>query len=170
MISKLNDKEREIISLKILGNFSFEEIGKILNKPTGTIKWKYYKSIHTLKILLSNLGMFVVSFISSITAYRNGAKKTDITKQEVSDIENSNLREDEEINASLTEENNEDTVLNKEEQIQENVILDVPVQNDNINYVGIVFMGISAVFFAITIIFSIIFAKHQLKRRKKLSK
>ncbi len=162
LISKLNDKEREIISLKILGNFSFEEIGKILNKPTGTIKWKYYKSIHTLKILLSNLGMFVVSFISSIIAFKNGAKKSDLTKGEASDIGDSNLRED--------EEKKEDTLLNKEEQIQENIIVDVPVRNDNINYIGIGFMGISAIFFAITIIFSIIFAKHQLKRRKILSK
>ncbi len=166
LISKLNNKEREIISLKILGNFSFEEIGKILNKPTGTIKWKYYKSIHTLKILLSNLGMFVVSFISSIIAFKNGTKKSDLIKEEASDIEDSNLREDEEIKGSPTEEKKENAFLDKEEQIQENVIVDVPVQNDNINYIGISFMGTSVIFFAITIIFSIIFAKHQLKRRK----
>ncbi len=146
MISKLNDKEREIISLKILGNFSFEEIGKILNKPIGTIKWKYYKSIHTLKILLSNLGMFVLSFISSIIVFKNGAKKSDLTKEEVSDIEDSNLREDEEIKGSPTEEKKENVLLNKEEQIQENVIIDVPLQNDNINYIGIGFIGISAIF------------------------
>ncbi len=166
LISKLNDKEREIISLKILGNFSFEEIGKILNKPIGTIKWKYYKSIHTLKILLSNLGMFVVSFISSIIVFINGAKKSDLTKEETSDIEDSNLREDEEIKGSPTEEKKENDLLNKEEQIQENIIADIPVQNDNINYIGIGFMGISAIFFIITIIFSIIFTKHQLKRRR----
>ncbi len=170
MISKLNDKEREIISLRILGNFSFEEIGKILNKPTGTIKWKYYKSMNTLKILLSNLGMFIVSFISSIIAFKNGTKKSDLTKEEVSDVEDSNFREDEEIKGSPTEEKKENALLDKEEPIQENVIVDVPVRNDNINYIGIGFMGISVIFFAITIIFSIIFAKHQLKRRKKMSK
>ncbi len=170
LISKLNDKEREIISLRILGNFSFEEIGKILNKPTGTIKWKYYKSMHTLKILLSNLGMFIVSFISSIIAFKNGTKKSDLTKEEVSDVEDSNFREDEEIKGSPTEEKKENALLDKEEPIQENVIVDVPVRNDNINYIAIGFMGISVIFFAITIIFSIIFAKHQLKRRKKLSK
>jgi len=170
LISKLNDKEREIISLKILGNFSFEEIGKILNKPTGTIKWKYYKSIHTLKILLSNLGMFVVLFISSIIAFRNGTKKSELIKEEVSNIEDNNLRKDEEIQEDATEEKKQNTLLDNEEQIQENIIVDVLVQNDTINYIGIGFMGISALFFIITIIFSIIFAKHQLKGRKKLSK
>lgn len=170
LISKLDDKEKEIISLKVLGNFSFDEIGNLLNKPTGTIKWKYYKSIHTLKILLGNLGMFFVSFISSIIFFKNGAKKSDTVKEDVGDTEDNNFREDEEIKGDSTEENKENIISDeKEEQIQENVVVDVPVQN-NINYMGIGFMGISSVFFIITIIFSIIFAKHQLKRRKKLSK
>lgn len=170
LISKLDDKEKEIISLKILANFSFDEIGTLLNKPTGTIKWKYYKSIHTLKILLGNLGMFFVSFISSIIFFKNGAKKSDTVKEDVCDTEDNNFIEDEEIKRDPTEENKENIISDeKEEQIQENVVVDVPVRN-NINYMGIGFMGISSVFFITTIIFSIIFAKHQLKRRKKLSK
>lgn len=170
LISKLDDKEKEIISLKILANFSFDEIGTLLNKPTGTIKWKYYKSIHTLKILLGNLGMFFVSFISSIIFFKNGAKKSDTVKEDVCDTEDNNFIEDEEIKREPTEENKENIISDEnEEQIQENVVVDVPVRN-NINYMGIGFMGISSVFFITTIIFSIIFAKHQLKRRKKLSK
>ena len=170
LISKLDDKEKEIISLKILANFSFDEIGTLLNKPTGTIKWKYYKSIHTLKILLSSLGMFFVSFISSIIFFKNGAKKSDTVKEDVGDTEDNNFIEDEETKRDPTEENKENIISDEnEEQIQENVVVDVPVRN-NINYMGIGFMGISSVFFIITIIFSIIFAKHQLKIRKKLSK
>lgn len=162
LISKLEDEEKEIISLKILGNFSFDEIGKLLNKPTGTVKWKYYKSIHTLRILLSNLGMFIVSFISSIIFFKNGAKKSNTAKEDVSDIEDNNFREDEEKKENVF-------LDDKENQTQENIIVDAPGQN-NINYIGISFIGISSVFFIITIIFSIIFTKHQLKRRKKLSK
>lgn len=170
LISKLDDKEKEIISLKILANFSFDEIGTLLNKPTGTIKWKYYKSIHTLKILLGNLGMFFVSFISSIIFFKNGAKKSDTVKEDVCDTEDNNFIEDEETKRDPTEENKENIISDEnEEQIQENVVVDVPVRN-NINYMGIGFMGISSVFFITTIIFSIIFAKHQLKIRKKLSK
>lgn len=74
LISKLNDNEKEIISLKIISNFSFEEIGKILNMPTGTVKWRYYKAINTLKLLLSNLTMFIISFISSIYALKSTKK------------------------------------------------------------------------------------------------
>lgn len=170
LISKLEDEEREIISLKILGNFSFDEIGKLLNKPTGTVKWKYYKSIHTLRILLSNLGMFIISFISSIIIFKNGTKKSNIVKEDVSDTENNNFREDEEIKGNPTEEKKENNSLDdKEDQTQENIIVDAP-ESKNINYMGVSLIGISSVFFIITIIFSIIFAKHQLKRRKKLSK
>lgn len=50
LISKLDDKEKQVVSLKILANLSFDEIGKLLDVPTGTVKWRYYKSIHTLKI------------------------------------------------------------------------------------------------------------------------
>ena len=78
LISGLNDKEKQIISLKILANLSFDEIGKLLNEPTGTIKWRYYKSIHTLKILLSNLGMFIVTFVIGIKAlFNNESNKSE---------------------------------------------------------------------------------------------
>ena len=49
LMEKLSAKEREIVSLKIISNLSFEQIGKLLNEPTGTVKWRYYKSVHTLK-------------------------------------------------------------------------------------------------------------------------
>lgn len=74
LISKLDDKEKQIISLKILSDLSFDEISRLLSIPTGTVKWKYYKSINTLKILLSNLSMFIVTFFASIFAFKNGKK------------------------------------------------------------------------------------------------
>ncbi len=168
LIRKLNDKEKEIVSLKILGNFSFDEIGKILNTPTGTIKWKYYKSINTLKILLGNLGMFIVSFVSSIITFKSDKKTSNLEKEEINDIENGNLREDEEIKGDSTENKGQfdNNFLHKEDQTQENVSVDVPVQNSNINYIGICFMGISLLFLLITINFFIIFVKRQLKGRK----
>ena len=66
LISKLDDKEKDIISLKVLGNLSFKQISKMLNEPTGTIKWRYYKAKHTLKLLLSNLGLFIISFLIGV--------------------------------------------------------------------------------------------------------
>ena len=165
IISKLNEKEREIVSLKILSNLSFEEIGKILNVPTGTIKWRYYKSVHTLKLLLSNLGMFIVSFITTIAVFKNNQKS----------VPNSVIQEDTAVERPSIDENNEveldkpDIIGDNDLQTQENIVVETPTINDN-NYVGISFLGISIFFFITTIIFLIIFTKNQLKTRKKLSK
>lgn len=169
LIGKLNENEKEIISLKILSNLSFKEIAKLLNKPTGTIKWIYYKSINTLKLLLSNLAMFIISFISSCFAMKNRKKlspklnvdESNQTKEEIKD----EITEDKE----LLQDNKKSTITNdKSSQMQESVIEEVP--NISNNYLSISLIGVSTIFFILTIIFSIIFTKHQLKRRKKLSK
>lgn len=169
LIGKLNENEKEIISLKILSNLSFKKIAKLLNKPTGTIKWIYYKSINTLKLLLSNLAMFIISFISSCFAMKNRKKlspklnvnESNQTKEEIKD----EITEDKE----LLQDNKKSTITNdKSSQMQESVIEEVP--NISNNYLSISLIGVSTIFFILTIIFSIIFTKHQLKRRKKLSK
>ena len=169
LIGKLNENEKEIISLKILSNLSFKEIAKLLNKPTGTIKWIYYKSINTLKLLLSNLTMFIISFISSCFAMKNRKKlspklnvnESNQTKEEIKD----EITEDKE----LLQDNKKSTITNdKSSQMQESVIEEVP--NISNNYLSISLIGVSTIFFILTIIFSIIFTKHQLKRKKKLSK
>lgn len=174
LINKLNDNEKEIISLKILSNLSFEEIGKILNKPTGTIKWRYYKSVHTLKLLLSNLGMFLISFISSIIALKSGKKSApqinadseNSSKENTSSIKNETAKN----NDSTLSRDDENTITgNDYSQIHENTISDAS-QHINNNYIGISLVGVSTIFFVLTIIFLIIFSKYQLKLRKKLSK
>lgn len=165
LISKLNDNEKEIISLKIISNFSFEEIGKILNMPTGTVKWRYYKAINTLKLLLSNLTMFIISFISSIYALKS-TKKIISPIQEENVIENIIIAADE--NQKQQYEKSENTQQNSQEEINTTIIEET---NENeVNYPAIGLMGISTVFLMLTIIFSIIFAKYQLKLKKNLSK
>ena len=72
IISRLNKKEQEIVSLKILSNLSFKEISQILHVPIGTVQWRYYKSLHTLKILLSNLCIYIIAIGIFITnRFRN---------------------------------------------------------------------------------------------------
>lgn len=165
LISKLNDNEKEIISLKIISNFSFEEIGKILNMPTGTVKWRYYKAINTLKLLLSNLTMFIISFISSIYALKS-TKKIISPIQEENVIENIVIAADE--NQKQQYEKSENTQQNSQEEINTTIIEET---NENeVNYPAIGLMGISTVFLMLMIIFSIIFAKYQLKLKKNLSK
>lgn len=172
LISGLSDKEKEIISLKVLANLSFDEIAEILKTPTGTVKWKYYKSIHTLKILLSNLGMFIITTILGIATLKKqkGSNSTVKPENNITNEENNRLE-------NIGENPSKDDPLKKENAIlgddssntTENVI-EVPETTNDQNYISLGFIGISAVFFIITIIFSIIFTKHQLKRRKKLSK
>lgn len=169
LIGKLNENEKEIISLKILSNLSFKEIAKLLNKPTGTIKWIYYKSINTLKLLLSNLAMFIISFISSCFAMKNRKKLSPKFNVDESNQTKEEIKEEITEDKELLQDNKKSTITNdKSSQMQESVIEEVP--NISNNYLSISLIGVSTIFFILTIIFSIIFTKHQLKRRKKLSK
>ena len=61
IISRLSLEEQEIVSLKILSNLTFKEIGILLNMPTATVSWKYYKAINTLKLFISNLLLCIVA-------------------------------------------------------------------------------------------------------------
>ncbi len=171
LISGLCNKEKEIISLKLLANLSFDEIGKILKMPTGTVKWKYYKAIYALKIALSNLGMFIITVMLGIITMKEQSKTNLQNNIETNCAENENVKED--ITETTTKEDfdrvENEVLENDNSQLQENLV-EVPVENNNTNYIGITFIGISILFFIIAIIFSIIYTKHQLKRRKNMSK
>ena len=66
IIAKLPIKEQEIVSLKILSGLSFKEISMILGIPIGTVQWRYYKGLHTLRLLLSNLSMFIIMVMAFV--------------------------------------------------------------------------------------------------------
>lgn len=59
MIKSLNDEKKQIVTLKVLGDFTYKEIAEMLNKPVGTIQWLYNTSIKKLRFILA-------SWISSI--------------------------------------------------------------------------------------------------------
>lgn len=157
MIYGLEEKEKEIISLKVLTNFTFKEIGLILGIPTATVQWKYYKSVHTLKILLSNLSMFIITsllYVKSRTKTEEKAHKTDITNnteqnghQSIDSIEPSSI--DGFTTESITA------------TIQSSLFS---------NKIEMSLFSVSAIFLILTIIFGIIFAKNQQKRHHKSSK
>lgn len=172
LISKLNDKEKEIVSLKILAKLSFNEIGQVLNEPVGTIKWRYYKSIHTLKILLSNLGMFIIMFVIGLKTLSNNKKSSDSAETIIKDESiTQNITNQAGASESLEQEtdNNFDSIAGDEEKniIEEETIIIDDHQEDNTNYFGIGILSISVIFLIITIIFLI---KYQLKFKKKTSK
>ena len=224
LISKLNEKEQEIISLKILSDFSFQEISELLNEPIGTVKWRYYKSLHSIKRMLGSLAMSIITFVIGTKTILTNVKTHKEQQDTIQEEDNLNTTEQEETqNATRQDTNNtnnqelqeeeqnkemqdivqEDTTnstkqknTNKAEEnstrqnniienvipseneissntiIQENEIKQETIANEGmaenqISCVGIGLIGISVIFFIMTIIF---FIKYQLKIKKKLSK
>lgn len=166
MISKLNEKEQEIISLKILSNLSFKDISKILNIPIGTVQWRYYKGLHTLKLLLGNLSMSIIMII------------TFILKKQLIREKQSNQEEIKEDVIDDSTENKQEGTLSKDEI---NIIEDTTMTTDKteitetepnlaIDIVDIGLISISSIFLIITVAFLIIFIKHQQKAKKNVSK
>ncbi len=193
LISKLTDKEKEIMSLKILSNFSFEEISKLLKEPVGTVKWRYYKSIYSLRVILGNLAMFIISFTIGIKTLlsnkeinnnanqenieQNTQVQEDVTDSAISD-ENTFQDKSESYNSETTQEesirqniNTTNTITNITQDTntttQENTIYEEQTNSNNNPYIGYSFLGISIIFLLISLYF---FIKYQLKHLKKLSK
>lgn len=168
LIKDLNPKEQEIVTLKILSNFTFKEIGTLLGESANTIKWRYYKSIYSLRIMLSNLGMFIITFVLGIKILKNQKEEATINKADQytnntpikSDTEH---KENEEFRNNEIIQDNEST-NNFEDVIIEDINIHTP------NYLSIGIFSVSAIFLALTIIFSIFLAKRQLKAKKKASK
>ena len=182
IISKLDEKEKEIVSLKILADLSFREIAQILNIPIATVQWRYYKALHTLKILITNLSIFMLT-LGLLVRTKMTVPSNDHTNQEIAPEENV-FQED---TSQKEQENNdydavEDATLSKEqnivneniaasettqttETIEHTITKEVPFSKTEIGL-----LSIAGIFLCITIIFSIIFIKHQQNQKKKTSK
>lgn len=173
ILDRLESKEQEIISLKILGNLSFQEIAQMLDEPVGTIKWKYYKSIHTLKILLSNLSMLIVTlFVGLKTMFNtNKSEQPSIAEQEKNITEDSTTKQAEKTKTETeSQDRSENNIIAEDstkEETKEEIIIP---KSQEINYVGVGILSISGIFLIVTLIFTIFFVKYQLKAKKKLSK
>ena len=63
LISGLKEDEKIIVSLKVLSNFTFKKISQVMNIPIGTVQWKYYNAINSLKISIGSLAGAVLAFI-----------------------------------------------------------------------------------------------------------
>ena len=116
IIKRLGEKEREIVSLKIISGMTFKDISKLLKMPIGTVQWKYYTSIHTLKILIGNISLVLIGAIL-FTANRLYQKNMLMPNADLgsSGIEQGTLgTNDETQNTSEAESNITDSVLDSE--------------------------------------------------------
>ena len=184
IIAKLNKQEREIISLKILSNMSFKEIALLLNVPIGTVQWKYYTSLYTLRILLGNISMVIIGILIFLKANLSN-KKIEQNYEETEEKEE-NRENETEANKDEYQENEAGSTItsdNSVDSIEENIVdsnevidnIEGSVENEqestymNTN-VNTIILSITGIFLVLSIIFSIIFAKHQQKSRKNVSK
>lgn len=187
IISGLTEKEKEIVSLKILSNLTFKKIGQMLRMPTATVQWKYYKAVNSLKISLGNLALSIITFIVLV-----------IRKENIKSIDNKSEKKEQNSNFESSENKNQDSehMVNVESAIKDdksestkdksqetydsnhNGVFNVPTgttatlsaKSESIDVAGPVLIGISGIFLIISIIFAIFFCKHQQKRNKKTSK
>lgn len=181
MVKKLNKKQEQIVSLKVVSEFTFREIGQIMSMPTATVQWYYYSSIKSLKLALSNLAMFMIAFIVGVRLYRKNEKIQDetqstnhsdkVTSSELQ-IQSSDSEKSEELdnknvnNESINIENfNSENTVNKE--TVSSIVINHNVTDDN-SYVYA--FSISGIFLILTIIFSIFFIKNQQKKKTNTSK
>ncbi len=179
LIYNLSYKEKEIITLKILGEFSFKEIASLLDMKIANVKWYYYKSIKTLRLALGNMAMCIITF----TLYLK-TRKTEIDKsQNVEEIEgnqNSNTN-----NSSNSKENNNfidsslDIDVSSNSQINQktdNTISSTMSSTDDVEFnitpsisreTSWSFLIATIVFLIGTITFSTMFLKSQKINKKK---
>lgn len=187
ILSRLDEKEQEIVSLKILSGLSFKEIANILNMPIATVQWRYYKALHTLKILTGNLSMFIVAitiFLANKTIFKERKK---VANEEVKPEEQDEEYRKDETSTKKENNNLQESTSKQTDDIKENLRLENVMLGDNttnnelkeqinqegmqnLNKIDIGILSVSGIFLTISIIFSIIFVKHQQKRRKKVSK
>lgn len=148
LINSLNPKEQEVVSLKLLSNLTFKEIGSLLGESTNTVKWRYYKAIHTLKITLSNLSMFIITFVLGIMILKNDKKELPVIKDDQNNI-NSNKNEIEAENKE-NEKLEDSEIIQENEDFSENTIVEEQIM-DTTNYLSIGMFSVSAIFLILTI-------------------
>ena len=180
LISKLDETEKEIISLKVISGLTFDEISKLLNKPIGTIKWKYYKSIYTLRLLLSNLGMFIVTFViglktmkvakKGIADYQTNSAEDKTNENNEQESINESMQYDVANNTSMKERTKEQNTAEQENKTIEEIQMQVKEPVESINYYSIGIFAISSIFLLFTITLLINYIKYQLKRKVNASK
>ena len=60
MIKGLNDEQRQVVTLKVLGGYTHKEISAMLGKPIGTIQWIYNTSVKKLKVMLTSIFISII--------------------------------------------------------------------------------------------------------------
>ncbi len=187
IMSKLDEREKEIVSLKIIAGLSFRQIAKLINMPIGTVQWKYYKSLNTIKLLITNLCISIIA-IGAFVLRRVGKKKENTLESENA-TSNETIADSEIIADSETttsNENNEQNKVKDEQQeigeenkvVEENsfsneqTIISAEVEktqeSSEITFIDIGLLSIFIIFFTLTILVVITIVKNRKRIGRKL--
>ena len=60
LAAALNERQRKVVTMKILGDMTHKEIANILSMPVGTVQWLYNTSIKELRRAMTALAAFVI--------------------------------------------------------------------------------------------------------------
>ena len=171
IVKKLNKKQEQIISMKVLSEFTFKEIGEILSMPTATVQWYYYKSIKSLKIAISNLAMFIIAVIAGWKINdksETGIHSNNVYKKDKVNFEKEKSDSESKSESVTSSSENSQVFSDVTESVGTDSQFDISSSNTSAISLGI--FSLAGIFLIISIIFSIIFIKHQQKDKRKSSK
>lgn len=194
IISKLSEQEKTIVSLKILSNFTFSKISQIMDIPIGTVQWKYYKAMNSLKLSISGLAGATIAFMLVFLRREKILKEKPYTNNNTKSETNSNTNKGSTIkseadskvsesakSSSIDEAQSTQTEINQNEITIENgdsekledvkTVVEVPGKEpENQRKIDNYTIGGIAIGMVCLIIFIIFFTKYQQKLHKKTSK
>lgn len=187
LISGLSEQEKTIISLKILSDFTFSKIAQIMNLPIGTVQWKYYKAINSLKVSIGSLAGAAIAFmlvflrrekISKETPYTNTEKEKSETYKSTKNSEIDNVSEAQDsaasqinVATSSIENNINEKSMATADSEKASVITEIASPAaENIHSIDVYSVAGITIGIAFLIIFIIFFKKYQQKFLKKKSK
>lgn len=197
LMENLEKIEKQIIFLKVEAGYSFKEIARLLKMPIGTVQWKYYKSLHALKLLIANLSMFVIGVVTCLfnnsrlkeSKVEQDENKTEGNKEQGSTIED-NQKQDSVQNQkdnknTIKHENIAEDISNENSNTIENIVQNELIENiireetkiescnitvDRTMFKNAILYGLINVFLCFSIFFTIIVVKNQQNKRKQASK
>lgn len=157
LIYNLPFKEREIITLKEMGEFSFEEISNLLDMKIKMVKWYYYKSIKTLRLAVGNFAMFIITGLLFIKSHKK-EHTNELSSEENNNYQNINSFENKTndmLNTKI-ENNLTNTISTTESSTSEDINTPYFFEDTSLSF------GIASIVFLIaTIVFGILFANSQ---------
>lgn len=160
LIYNLPFKEREIITLKEIGEFSFEEISNLLDMKIKMVKWYYYKSIKTLRLAVGNFAMFIITGLLFIKSHKKEHTK-ELPSEENNNYQNINSFENKTndmLNTKI-ENNLTNTISTTESSTSEDINTPYFFEDTSLSF------GIASIVFLIaTIVFGILFVNSQKKK------